>query len=53
MLMNPDRVLVLTGLGAMAPSDIEALGFRVLARPLELNDIIAAAARAMREAESK
>ena len=46
-LMQPDRVLVLAGLGTVAPAELEWLGFRVLRRPVTIRDIVAAAAQAM------
>jgi ActR/RegA family two-component response regulator len=49
ILMPPGRVLVLTALGTVAAPDIEALGFQVLARPLAIDDIVAAAARMSRD----
>ena len=46
-LMQPDRVLVLAGLGTVAPAEIARLGFRVLSRPVAIRDIVAAAAQAI------
>ena len=47
-LIQPDRVLVLAGLGTVAPAELEWLGFRVLSRPVAIRDIVAAAAQAMK-----
>ena len=41
-LTRPDRVIVLTGLGALPPAPIEGLGFRVLKRPFAIGDVSAA-----------
>ena len=49
VLMKPHRVLVLTALGTVAPTQIQALGFRVAGRPIPIGSIVAAAARAIRE----
>lgn len=43
VLMQPDRVLVLSAHGTMVPSDIERLGFRVMKRPVMIGDILTAA----------
>lgn len=39
-LIDPDRVLVLGGLGTVAASEVESLGFRVLVRPFAIGDIV-------------
>lgn len=52
VLMKPDRVLVLTAMGTVPPADVESLGFRALARPMAIEDIVAAAARMIRAADS-
>jgi DNA-binding response OmpR family regulator len=49
-LIKPDRVLVLTALGTAAPREIEALGFRAIARPIAIDDVVAAAAQLLRDA---
>jgi DNA-binding response OmpR family regulator len=49
-LMTPGRVVVLAALGTLARSEIEALGFRVLARPVSVDHVVAAARRAIAEA---
>src|SRR5712691_12420636 len=49
VLMKPHLVLVLTALGTVAPSQIHALGFRVVGRPIPIASVVAAAARAIRE----
>lgn len=51
ILMKPDRALIVTALGTVAPADIKARGFRVAVRPLTIRDIVAMAAAAVREAE--
>ena len=49
VLMKPHRVLVLTALGTVAPTQIQAFGFRVAGRPIPIGSLVAAAARAIRE----
>jgi ActR/RegA family two-component response regulator len=44
VLMKPERVFVLTALGAMAADDVARLGFRVLARPIRIDDVVRAIA---------
>jgi DNA-binding NtrC family response regulator len=51
VLMKPRRVLVLTALGTMSSSEIESFGFRAVARPIAIKDVVAFAARAIRETE--
>ena len=51
VLMKPHRVLVLTALGTVAPDQIQALGFRVVGRPIRIESVVAAAARAIKEEE--
>jgi hypothetical protein len=41
-LVPPDRVLVLTALGTLGEDDVRRLGFRVLARPVRLDELVAA-----------
>lgn len=48
VLMKPDRVLVLTASGTIAPADIERLGFHALSRPIVIEDVVRAAASAIR-----
>ena len=48
-IMNPSRVLVLTATGTVLPDQIQARGFRVVRRPTTIGDVVAAAARAIRE----
>ena len=48
-IMNPSRVLVLTAIGTVVADQIQARGFRVVRRPATIGDIVAAAARAIRE----
>ncbi|PYR15508.1 MAG: hypothetical protein DMG00_00395 [Acidobacteria bacterium] len=47
VLMKPARVLVLTALGAVPHERIESVGFRVLRRPVVIEDVVAAATQAM------
>jgi hypothetical protein len=47
--MTPGRVLVLTATGTVLPDRIQARGFRVVRRPTTIGDVVAAAARAIRE----
>jgi hypothetical protein len=49
-IMGPSRVLVLTAIATVLPDRIEARGFRVVRRPITIGGIVAAAARAIREA---
>jgi ActR/RegA family two-component response regulator len=44
VLMKPERVLVLTAIGTIAPADVERLGFRARARPFAVADVVRAAA---------
>ena len=46
-LLMPAHVLVLSALGALNRSEIEALGFPVLVRPVSIDRIIAATRRAI------
>jgi DNA-binding NtrC family response regulator len=50
MLMKPDRVLVLTAAATISPSEIAALGFRVLRRPLTIAAIVSAVSKALQHA---
>ncbi len=43
-LLRPDRVLVVTALGTLAPDAVRARGFHVVARPATVGEIVAAAA---------
>jgi hypothetical protein len=40
VLMDPNRVLVLTAIGTVPAMDIEHLGFRMLSRPIVVRDIV-------------
>jgi ActR/RegA family two-component response regulator len=51
-LMQPSRVLVLTGSGTVRPAEIERLGFRTLSRPLVIRDVVDAAVEAIRARDS-
>lgn len=48
-LMKPTRVLVLAAIGTLVPHQIQALGFRVVRRPIPVGRVVAAAAAAIRE----
>jgi DNA-binding NtrC family response regulator len=49
VLMKPDRVVVMTAMGTVAPANIRALGFQVVRRPIRLGSVVAAAARTIRK----
>lgn len=49
VLMKPDHVLVLTAIGTISPEDVRTLGFRAIARPVAIRDVVGAAAAALRE----
>ena len=40
VLMKPERVLVLTAIGTVAPADVERLGFRMLSRPIAIEHVV-------------
>jgi ActR/RegA family two-component response regulator len=44
-LMNSNRVLILTGLATVGSHDVKRFGFRVLARPFSVGEVVAAVAR--------
>jgi len=46
VLMRPDRVLVVTAAATISPSEIAALGFHVLSRPLTIAAIVGAVTEA-------
>ena len=48
MLMKPERVVVLTAAGTVSPADIERLGFHALSRPIVIENVVRAAAHAIR-----
>ena len=48
VLMKPERVFVLTATATVSPSEIAALGFRVLRRPLTIAAIVGAMSEALR-----
>ena len=52
VFMEPDHVLVLTAIGTMPATDIKAMGFHVVSRPIAIEDVVAAAAKAIRGAET-
>lgn len=48
VLMNPDRVLILTALGTLSVATVGRLGFRALSRPIAIGDVVRAAAETMK-----
>jgi hypothetical protein len=48
VLMKPERVLVLTALGTTSPANIERMGFHALSRPIAIEQVVRAAADAVR-----
>ena len=48
VLMQPERVFVLTATATVAPSEIAALGFHVLGRPLTIAAIVGAMTETLR-----
>jgi len=51
VLMAPERVLVLTAIGTTPPLNIERMGFHALERPMSIEQVVRAAADAMRSSE--
>jgi DNA-binding response OmpR family regulator len=49
ILMDHRAVLVLSGIGTVAPARIEDLGFQVLNRPVTIGSVVAEAERAIRQ----
>ncbi len=47
VLMKPARVLVLMAAGTLRKADVERLGFPTLTRPIVVNDVVLAVARAI------
>jgi hypothetical protein len=47
VLMEPDRVLVLTAMGTVTAADVRRLGFRALARPIVIEDVVRTVAAAL------
>lgn len=47
-IVPPDRVLVLTALGTLNEDDVRRMGFRVMARPIRVSEVVAAAAPLIR-----
>jgi hypothetical protein len=43
VLMNPDRMLVLTAIGTVPETDIQRLGFHIRSRPIVIAHIVRAA----------
>jgi DNA-binding response OmpR family regulator len=43
-VLPPERVLVVTALGSLAASDVRALGFNVIERPVSIGQIVARSA---------
>jgi hypothetical protein len=52
ILMDPRAVLVLSGIGTVAPAKIEGLGFQVLNRPVTIGSVVAVAERAIRQSQA-
>jgi DNA-binding response OmpR family regulator len=50
VLMQPDRVLVLTALGTIQAGEVTYLGFRAVRRPIAIGAVVNAAAGAIRSA---
>jgi hypothetical protein len=48
ILMDPRAVLILSGIGTVAPNKVEDLGFHVLHRPVTIGSVVAAAERTVR-----
>lgn len=48
VLMKPERVIVLTAAGTVSPAEIERSGFHALSRPIVIEDVVRAAALAIR-----
>jgi hypothetical protein len=48
MLMKPERVIVLTAAGTVSPAEIERSGFHALSRPIVIEEVVRAAALAIR-----
>ena len=40
VLMKPERVLVLTAIGALSAADVQRRGFRIISRPTMIADIV-------------
>jgi DNA-binding NtrC family response regulator len=45
VLMKPERVLVLTSIGTVESAEVERLGFRRVARPVVIRDLVAMVAQ--------
>ncbi|MBI3048160.1 MAG: hypothetical protein HYY76_07585 [Acidobacteria bacterium] len=50
-VLPPDRVLVVTALGTLAPDRVRGRGFNLVTRPATVGAIVAAAAAVLRRAE--
>lgn len=48
VLMKPSRVIVLTAIDSLPAGEIAHLGFRALARPIVIKDVVDTAAEAIR-----
>jgi DNA-binding response OmpR family regulator len=48
--MRPDRVIVLCGLGSPTAEQVEALGFRVMRRPIHIAQVVSAATTLLKTA---
>ena len=51
-LFKPDRVLVLSGAGTVPPTELQRFGFEVVARPIAIDAVIAAASRLVEQARA-
>jgi len=40
ILMKPERVLILTAMGTVAPADVKRQGFRALPRPIAIKSVV-------------
>jgi DNA-binding NtrC family response regulator len=45
--IDPDRVIVLGGLGTLPAADVKTQGFRVIVRPFAIGDVVEEAARTL------
>jgi DNA-binding response OmpR family regulator len=51
LLMKPERVLVLTAMGTTSAANVDHLGFHALSRPIAIEQVVRAAADAIRSSE--
>jgi hypothetical protein len=52
-LMRCERVLVLTAMGTVSPTDVERLGFQALSRPVDIEAVVRAASRLMQSSSKR